>query len=211
VNQPLLDLIAFAAGAIAVVVDRRRAVFVACLAVAVGLAPAAAIYGGGWAAVVVLGAGLAGAVAGPLAGLVARRMSPRPGLDPLHPVGARQEGLFGPRSARVAAGVIALIAASWVSFNVPVGSVTAVQGALFPAAFVFTCGVLRVFLARTVTDLSVGMAAIALAIGVAWLLRGGSGPLPDVAGIVAIVPVVGAVEGWLAARHRSPASSEPRP
>ena len=42
-NQPLLDLIAFAAGAVAVMVDRRRAVFVTCVVVALGLAPAAAI------------------------------------------------------------------------------------------------------------------------------------------------------------------------
>jgi hypothetical protein len=210
VNQPLLDLIAFAAGAVVVLVDRRRAVVVASVAVALGLFAAAAIYGGGWAAVVVLGAGAAGAVAGPLAGFIAGRMAPRPGLDPLQAVAAPHEGLFGPRSARVAAAVIALIAASWVSFNVPVGSVAPVQGALFPVAFIFTCGVLRVFLARTVTDLSVGVAAIALAVSVGWLLRGGSGPLPDAAGVIAIVPVTAAVEGWLAARHRPPAS-EARP
>jgi hypothetical protein len=210
VNQPLLDLIAFAAGAVAVMVDRRHAVLVTCIAVALALSPAAAIYGGGWAAVVVLGAGAAGAVTGPLAGSIAGRMVPRPGLDPLRPVGAQQEGLFGPRSARVAAGVIALIAASWVSFNVPVGSVAAVQGALFPVAFIFTCGVLRIFLARTVTDLSVGVVAIALAVGVGWLLRGGSDPFPDAAGVIAVVPVVAAVEGWLAARRRRPVS-EARP
>ena len=206
-NQPLLDLIAFAAGAVAVMVDRRRAVLVTCIAVALSLCPAAAIYGGGWAAVVVLGAGATGAVAGPLAGSIAGRTVPRFGLDPLQPVGAQQEGLFGPRSARVAAGVIALIAASWVSFNVPVGSVAPVQGALFPVAFIFTCGVLRIFLARTVTDLSVGVVAIGLAVSVGWLLRAGSGPLPDAAGVIAIVPVAGAVEGWLAARRRPPASA----
>jgi len=42
-------------------------------------------------------------------------------------------------------------------------------------------------------------------VGVGWLLRGGSGPLPDVAGVIAIVPVAAAVEGWLASRHRRPA------
>ena len=202
-NQPLLDLIAFAAGAVAVMVDRRRAVLVTCIAVALGLSPAAAIYGGGWAAVVVLGAGAAGAVAGPLAGTIAGRLAARPGSDPRHPVATPHEGRFGPRSARVAAGGIALIAAAWVSFNVPVGSVAPVQGALFPVAFIFTCGVLRVFLARTVTDLSVGVAALAFAVSVGWLLRGGSGPLPDAAGVIALAPVAAALEGWLAARHRS--------
>jgi hypothetical protein len=206
VNQPLLDLVAFVAGAFVVLVDRRRAVIVTCIVVALGLAPAAATYGGGWAAVVVLGAGAAGAAAGPLAGFLAGRMAPRPGLDPLRTVGVPHEGLFGPRSARVAAAVVALIAASWVSFNVPVGSVVPLLGALFPVAFVFTCGVLRVFLARTVTDLSVGVAAIALATSVGWLLRGGSDPLPDAGGVLAIAPVVAAVEGWLAVRHRRPAA-----
>jgi len=205
VNQPLLDLIAFAAGAVAVLVDRRRAVMVACIAVALGLSPAAAIYGGGWAAVLVLGAAAAGAGAGPLAGLVAARMPPRPGLDPVQPVGAPPEGLFGPRSARVAGAVIALIAASWVSFNVPVGSVAVVQGALFPVAFVFTCGVLRVFLARSFTDLAVGVAVIALAVGVGWVLRGGTDPLPAAAGVIAIAPLAAGLEGWLASRRRPPA------
>jgi ribose/xylose/arabinose/galactoside ABC-type transport system permease subunit len=156
---------------------------------------------------VVLGAGAATAVTGTVAGLIAGWMAPRPGLDPLQPVAAAHQGLFGPRSVRVAAAVIALIAASWVSFNVPLGSVAAGQGALFPVAFIFTCGVLRIFLARTVTDLSVGVVAIGLAVSVGWLLRAGSGPLPDAAGVIAIVPVAGAVEGWLAARRRPPASA----
>jgi hypothetical protein len=208
-NPPLLDLIAFAAGVVAVLVDRRRAVAAACIAVALGLAPAAAVYGGGWAAVVVLGAGAAGGIAGPLVGLMAARMAPSAGPDPLHPVGAVGEGLFGPRSLRVTGAVIALVAASWVSFNVPVGVVAVVTGALFPVAFVFTCGVLRIFLARTLVDLAVGVAVISLAAGVAWLLRGGGGPLPDAAGVMAIAPAVSAVDGWLGSRHRRPASAAP--
>jgi hypothetical protein len=204
-NQPLLDVIAFAVGAVAVLVDRRRSVAVACLVVAVGLSPAAAIYGGGWAAVVVLGAGALGGIAGPLAGVLAGWSAPRPGLDPLQPVGARAEGLFGPRSLRVAAALVVLVAASWMSFNVPVGSVAVVEGALFPVAFVFLCGVLRIFLARNLTDLAVGLTVVSLAAGVAWLLRGGGGPLPDAAGVMALAPTVSAVEGWVAARHRRPA------
>jgi hypothetical protein len=209
VSQPLLDLIAFAAGVIAVLVDRRRAVVIACIAVALGLSPAAAIYGGGWATVTLLGAGAAGAVAGPLAALLASRLTPGSGIDPLQPVGAPPEGLFGPRSARVAGAAIVLVAASWVSFNVPVGSVTAVQGALFPVAFVFACGVLRIFLARNLTDLAAGVAVTAMAVGVGWLLRGGSGPLPAAAGVIAIAPVAAAVEGWLAGSHRRSAAETP--
>jgi len=204
VNQPLLDLIAFVAGAVAVLVDRRRAVLAASIAVALGLAPAAALYGGGGAVVVVLGAGAAAAVAGPLVGAVGARGGPGDGLDPLRPVGAH-EGLFGPRSVRVAGCAVALVAGSWVSFNVPVGSIAAVQGALFPVAFIFLCGVLRLFLARNLTDLAVGVAVTAVAVGVGWLLRGGSDPLPAAAGVIAIAPVAVAMEAWLAARRRGDA------
>lgn len=203
-NQPLLDLIAFVAGAVAVLVDRRRAVLAASIAVALGLAPAAALYGGGGAVVVLLGAGAAAAVAGPLVGAVGARGGPGDGLDPLRPVGAH-EGLFGPRSVRVAGCAVALVAGSWVSFNVPVGSIVAVQGALFPVAFIFLCGVLRLFLARNLTDLAVGVAVTAVAVGVGWLLRGGSDPLPAAAGVIAIAPVAVAMEAWLAARRRGDA------
>ncbi|HAW09585.1 MAG: hypothetical protein ABSC16_08335 [Candidatus Dormibacteria bacterium] len=203
-NQPLLDLIAFVAGAVAVLVDRRRAVLAASIAVALGLAPAAALYGGGGAVVVLLGAGAAAAVAGPLVGAVGARGGPGDGLDPLRPVGAH-EGLFGPRSVRVAGCAVALVAGSWVSFNVPVGSIAAVQGALFPVAFIFLCGVLRLFLARNLTDLAVGVAVTAVAVGVGWLLRGGSDPLPAAAGVIAIAPVAVAMEAWLAARRRGDA------
>ena len=200
-NQPLLDLIAFVAGAVAVLVDRRRAVLAASIAVALGLAPAAALYGGGGAVLVLLGAAVAAAGARWLVGVVGARDGPGDGLDPLRAVGAH-EGLFGPRSVRVAGGAVALVAGSWVSFNVPVGSIVAVQGALFPVAFVFLCGVLRVFLARNVTDLAVGVAVTAVAVGVGWLLRGGSDPLPAAAGLIAIAPVAVAMEAWLAARRR---------
>jgi hypothetical protein len=201
-SQALLDLIAFSAGTVAVLVDRRRAVLIACIVVALGLSPAAATYGGGWAAVIVLVAGAAGAAAGPLVGLIGTRTAPHPGLDPLQPVGAPPEGLFGPRSVRVAGAAIALVAASWVSFNVSVGSVVAVHGVLFPVAFVFVCGVLRIFLARNLTDLAVGVAVTALAVSVGWLLRGGSDPLPAAVGVIAIAPLAATVEGWLASRHR---------
>ena len=200
-NQPLLDLIAFVAGAVAVLVDRRRAVLAASIAVALGLAPAAALYGGGGAVVVLLGAGVVAAVARPLVGVVGARRGPGDGLDPLRPVGAH-EGLFGPRSVRVAGGAVALVAGSWVSFNVPVGSIVAVRGALFPVAFIFLCGVLRLFLARNLTDLAAGVAVTAVAVGVGWLLRGGSDPLPAAAGVIAIAPVAVAMEAWLAARRR---------
>jgi hypothetical protein len=97
------------------------------------------------------------------------------------------------------------VAGSWVSFNVPVGSIAAVQGALFPVAFIFLCGVLRLFLARNLTDLAVGVAVTAVAVGVGWLLRGGSDPLPAAAGVIAIAPVAVAMEAWLAARRRGDA------
>lgn len=202
-NQPVLDLIGFAAGAVAALVDGRRAIGVACLAAGLGLAPSAATYGGGWAAVLVMGAGVAAAAAGPLAGLVGGALTPRPGVHPDRPVAGRPGGLFGPRSVRVAGGAVALVAASWVSLNVPVGSVVAVRGVLFPVAFVLLCGVLRLFVARTLSDLALGLSVAVLAVGVAWLLRGGTEPLAAAAGVVGLAPVAAAVDGWLRSRHRT--------
>ena len=92
-NQPLLDLIAFAAGAVTVMVDRRRAVLVTCVVVALGLSRGRHLRRR-------VGRGgrprsrVAGAAAGPLAGIAAR-LAARPGIDPLRSVATAHEGLSG--------------------------------------------------------------------------------------------------------------------
>ena len=54
----------------------------------------------------------------------------------------------------------------------------AVQGLLFPVAYAWTCGVVRLLVARTVADLAVGVAMVGVATGTAWLLRSGSELVP---------------------------------
>ena len=206
-SQPLLDVIAVAGGVVAVLVDGRWAVVVASLAVAAGLAPTAATFGGGWAAVMVLGAGVVSAATGRLGDRFGARLGSR-GPDPRRPVVRPPEALFGPRSVRVAAAAVALPAASWVSFNIPVGSVTVVEGRLFPVAIVFTFGIVRLLLARSVADLGVGVAVVALAVSVAWFLRGGIDPMPPALGVAALAPVAAGVQAWLvASRVERPAGA----
>jgi hypothetical protein len=204
VSQPLLDVLAFAGGVIAVLVDGRWAVAVASLAAACGLAAAAATFGGGWAAVMTVGAALVAGATGRLGDRFGSRLGRRRGPDPGRPVVRSREALFGPRTRRAAAAAVALPAASWVSFNIPVGSVAAVQGRLFPVAFVFAVGLARLLLARSVSDLGVGLAVTTLSVSVAWFLRGGPDPLSAALGLAALAPVAAGVEAWLLASRTRP-------
>jgi len=208
-SQLLLDVIALAGAAVAVLVDRRWAVPVAAIAVALGLTPAAATYGGGWAAVAILVAAAAAAATGWLGWWLAARLGRQSGSDPRQPVAETREALFGPRSARVAAAAISLPAISWISFNIPIGAVTAVEGRLFPVAAVFTVGAIRLLLGRSLTDLSVGVAVVGLGVSVGWLLRGGLDPLPVAIGVAALAPAVSGLEAWLRGHRRAPIAGAP--
>jgi len=205
VSQPALDVIAFAAVVVVVLVDRRWAVVLASSAAALGLAPDAAAFGGGWAALAMLGAAALAGVGGWVGGRAGSWLHQRVGPDPRHSLVRLPEALFGPRSVRIAAAAVAVPAASWVSFNVPVGSVTVVEGRLFPIAVMFAAGAVRLLLARSVSDLGVGVAAAALATSAGWLLRGGGDPLPAAIGIAALAPVAAAFEGWLEGRRQGTA------
>lgn len=200
-SQALLDLLAVAGAIIAVVVDGRWAVVVATFAAAAGLLAAATTIGGGPAALTLGGAFAVAAMTAWLARNIARRL-----VAPRIPAPGRaaqpaREALFGPRSLRLIAAVIAIPAASWVSFNVPVGSVTVVEGRLFPVAFVFAVGAVRLLLGRSSTDLAAGIALVGVSASVAWLLRGGPDPLPVAAGVAALAPAAAAVEAWISGRH----------
>jgi hypothetical protein len=202
VNDPLLDSLAFVGALVAVFVDQRRAVLFACVAVAVCLAPTAAALGGGWAALLLAVAAAATGLAGELAGRLRSWVTPRLGTGPRMPVAAAADSLFGPRSLRAVAALVALPAASWISFNASVGAVAGVQGLLFPPTFTFLCGAIRLLLARNVRDLAVGVAVVALAVAVGWFLRGGSAPLPVAAGVAVLAPVAAVVAEWLGGRDR---------
>jgi hypothetical protein len=87
-----------------------------------------------------------------------------------------------------------------VSFNVPVGQVTAVEGLLFPIAYAWTCGVIRLLVARTLEDLAVGVAMVGIATGTAWLLRSGGDSFPGAVIACAVAPVAAFLAGWLHGR-----------
>ncbi len=203
-SQPALDIVACAGAAVAVMVDGRWAVAVAALAAAVGLLPAAADFGGVGEAAALLGVAAAASPAAWVARAASLRL-PRPVRAGAGPARARSaDTLFGPRAVRAAAALVVLPAASWVSFNIPVGSVIAVEGRLFPVAVVFAIGAVRLLLARTLSDLAAGVAVIAVGLGAAWLLRGGLDPLPAAVGVACLAPAAAAIAGWVGGRRRDP-------
>lgn len=200
VSAPLLSAAGVIAAAIAMMVDGRRAVAIAVVVLAAGLAPTAATFGGA-PGTAVLGACAAAAVvlawAGTLGGSVLPWLS---GLDPTIPAFAPSDRLFGPRSGRAFGAAVAVPIASWVSFNVPVGQVAVVEGLLFPIAYAWTCGVIRLVVARTVADLGVGVAMVGIATGTAWLLRSGADSIPGAALACVVAPLAAFLAGWLNGR-----------
>ncbi|MBJ7609487.1 MAG: hypothetical protein JF887_08675 [Candidatus Dormibacteraeota bacterium] len=211
-NEPLLAGVGFVAAVLVSLVDGRNAVTWTCLAAGLGLAPAVASVYGADGALLLLAAAAAGAVAGPLSRVSARRVRWMAGIDPVVPVVAGADSLFGPRSIRIAAGVMVLPAASWVSFNIPLGSTSTVTGVLFPAAVIWGCAAMRLLTARTLVDIAVGVAAVGLAAAAAWLMSGGSDSLANAAAAAALAPAAAITAGWLGG-HRGgiPASAPAAP
>jgi hypothetical protein len=207
-SQTLIAALGFLGGAVAALVDGPRAVGIAALVAGLALAPSAASVGGLPAAAVVTGAGLAAALLDPAARRGAERMGRVPGLDPLVPVVASREALFGPRSIRAAAAALALVAASWVSLNVLVGAAGTAQGAVFAAAYTWLVGAIRLLRARALEDLLVGAATVALAGAVGWILEAGPSALPEAMVAAGLAPAAAVTAGWLRGRHHQPAAHE---
>ena len=200
-NEPLLAGAGFLAAVVVTLVDGRNAVTYGAVAAALGLAPSVAGFYGADAALVLVVAAAAAALMGPLSRAVARRVSWMAGVDPLVPVVAGAEALFGPRSVRVATAVLALPAASWVSFNVPLGSASTVSGVLFPAALVWGCAAMRLLTARTLLDIAVGVASLGIAAAAAWFLCAGVDTLPGAMTAASLAPGAAITAGWLRGRH----------
>ncbi len=203
VSAPLLSVAGVIAAAVAMMVDGRRAVAIAVVFLAAGLAPTAATFGGAPGAAV-LGACAIAAVLLAWAGSLGGRILPwLSGLDPTIPAFAPSDRLFGPRSSRAFGAAAAIPVASWVSFNIPIGQVTTpVAGLLFPVAYAWTCGVIRLLIARTLEDLAVGVAMVSVATGTAWLLRGGSDSFPGAVLACVAAPLSAFLAGWLNGRGR---------
>ena len=201
VSEPLLSLAGVVAAVVAVMVDGRGATLIALVVVAAGLAPTVALTGGGAAVLVLAIAAAAGVAGGTLGRYAARSLPWVAGLDPRVPAFAPSRQLFGPRSLRAFAAALAIPIASWVSFNVPIGEVAVVQGLLFPIAYVWACGLLRMVAGRTVQDLAVGVTMISLSGAAAWLVRGGPDAVAGAAAAASLAPLAAVVSGWLAGRH----------
>jgi hypothetical protein len=200
VSAPLLSAAGVIAAAVAIMVDGRRAVAIAIVVLAAGLAPTAATFGGA-PGVAVLGASAIAAVLLSWAGWLGGRILPwLSGLDPTIPAFAPSDRLFGPRSGRAFGGAVAIPVASWVSFNVPVGQIATVEGLLFPIAYAWTCGVIRLVVARNVEDLGVGVAMVGIATATAWLLRSGADSIPGAALACVVAPLAAFLAGWLNGR-----------
>ena len=200
VSAPLLSAAGVIAAAVAIMVDGRRAVAIAIVVLAAGLAPTAATFGGA-PGVAVLGASAIAAVLLTWAGSLGGRVLPwLSGLDPTIPAFAPSDRLFGPRSGRAFGAAVAIPVASWVSFNVPVGQVATVEGLLFPIAYAWTCGVIRLVVARNVEDLGVGVAMVGIATATAWLLRSGADSIPGAALACVVAPLAAFLAGWLNGR-----------
>jgi hypothetical protein len=200
-SAALLSAAGVIGAVVAMMVDGRRAVAIAVVFLAAGLAPTAATFGGA-PGVAVLGACAIAAVLLALAGSIAGRILPwLSGLDPTIPAFAPSDRLFGPRSSRAFGAAAAIPVASWVSFNVPIGQITtAVQGLLFPIAYAWTCGVIRLLVARTLEDLAVGVAMVSVPTGTAWLLRSGGDSFPGAVLACVAAPLAAFVAGWLNGR-----------
>jgi hypothetical protein len=210
VSAPLLSATGVLAAVVAIMVDGRRAVATSAVFLALGLSPTAAVFGGA-PGIAVLGGAAAAAVVLAWAGWTGGRRLPWvAGLDPSVPASAPADRLFGPRSIRAFGAAIAVPIASWVSFNIPVGQVVTVQGLLFPTAYAWTCGVIRMLVARTVEDLAIGVAMVSISTGTAWLLRSGTDSVPGAVIACVATPVAALVAGWLAGRgsRRLPAPAD---
>jgi hypothetical protein len=197
----LASYCAFVGVAVVLMVDGRRAVAVAAVAGSLGLAPAAAYLGGSVTALIILGVAPITVVVVALSHRLAKIAPETVGLDPDVPMFAQPTAWFGPRSTRAAVGAIALPCASWMSFNVNLGGVAAVAGLGFPAAYAWLCGVGRILVARSVEDVCVGALLIGFGMALAWMIRDGSQSIANYVILLAILPIAGAITGWLSGRH----------
>jgi hypothetical protein len=207
-QQALISIAGLLSVVVAMLADGRRAVPLVAIVLAAGLSPELLIAGGAPAAFVFAGAGAAALLLHWVGAIAGSRVAPAVRFDPTIPVFAPPQQLFGRRSVRVAAAALAVPVASWVTLNMPVGEVVAIQGLLFPAAYAWCCGALRLVVARSIADLAAGISMIVVATAVGWVLRSGSDALTGALAILTLVPLCALAAGWLGGRHEHRAVAE---
>ncbi len=200
-DQTLYSSIAFVAAFIVSAVDGRRAVSWSLLAAGIGLVGTAASAAGLDGALFLAGAVAAGALFERTSEWIVRSRWQSSAQDPLREFRSVREKLFGPRSQRVIAAAIAVPSASWVSFNIPVGSVASIQGVLFAPCVLWLCGVFRLVLARTVEDVCAGAGVLFLATAVGWLERTGQSGIAEYAALLVCTAGIALLGGVLNGRY----------
>ncbi|MGC8460896.1 MAG: hypothetical protein ACP5OR_03515 [Candidatus Dormibacteria bacterium] len=200
-DQTLYSSIAFIAAFIVSAVDGRRAVSWSLIAAGVGLAGTAASAAGLDGALLLVGAVVCGGILERVAEWLVRSRWQSSAQDPLREFRSVQEKLFGPRSQRVIAAAIAVPAASWVSFNIPVGSVANIEGVLFASCILWLCGIFRLVLARTIEDVCAGTGVVLLATAVGWLERTGQSGLPEYVVLLVSTAGIALLAGILNGRY----------
>jgi len=206
-QQALVSIAGVLSVVVAMLADGRRAVPLVGVVLAAGLSPELLIAGGLPPVFVVAAVGAAALVTHWLGILAGGRVA-RAGLDPTIPAFAPPQQLFGRRSVRVAAAALAVPVASWVTSNMPVGEVAAIQGLLFPAAYAWCCGTLRLVVARSLADLAAGISMVAMATAAGWVLRSGTDSLAGALAVASLVPLCALAAGWLGGSHAQRSVSE---
>lgn len=199
------DTFAFAMSIVIAMSDGRKALLIASVAAMLALlGPVGAV--GGTSAVLIVASLTAAAVIAQFLGRGWHTLGF--GSAGSATVPSTADALFGPRSVRMAAVVITLIAASWISYNVGVTGGGYGGGLLFIVADIALTGGFRLILARTEVDLAVGSLVVLLSGTAGVIVEYGMQDARLAVALGAWSVVVGACGGWILARTR-PSRGDP--
>ncbi len=194
-----LGFVAFVAGVALALVDGRRGIVWAAAVSALALVlPVFQIAASEGALLILATAAAVGLFW--YASRVAGRYWPQMGPDPTISLGVSKGSLFGPRSVRAVSSVVSLIAASWISLNIPVAGSGYGSGVLFAVSYVTIVAGFRILLAHSVEDLAIGCTGVSLACAATVLLEGGAAATAAAGSVGCLAPVAAIVVGWMSGR-----------
>lgn len=200
-SQSLVSTIGFVTAVMVVLIDGRWAPALAAVIAVLGLTPTVLAAAGVALAGELIAIAALTVAASRIAWIAGRRLRWIARLDPDVPAQGPRDALFGPRSVRVAAAALAIPAASWVSFNVPIGLSANVQGHLFASAYLWLCGALRLVVARSIEDMAVGVVATTVAGGAGWAVGTGSRGGGSTLALMLVALAAASCAAWLGGRQ----------
>jgi hypothetical protein len=169
-------------------IDGRGQLMVSTLGAALAVAPALMFaLGADAGSIILVGAALIW-ICATLAKMTARRSQRSGGLSIKTPITAKAQLMFGPRSVRAMATMVALAGASWVSLNVRVAGQGVAVGAVFAVSFLLLIALMRCLVADSIEDLGGGMVAGAFAASAALMLESGTYHLPET--VIPLLPAL---------------------